>query len=128
MHVGPTQFLGSHFFTGRGFNQWRTAQKSRALVANDYRFVAHCRNVCPAGSTRTHDCGDLVDPGSRHGGLVIKNPSEVFAVRKHFRLKWEEGPAGVHEINTRKIVLYGDFLRPKVLLHRDWKIRPAFNG
>ena len=33
--VGAAQVLGRHLFTGRGFDQWRTGQKDRALVPDD---------------------------------------------------------------------------------------------
>jgi hypothetical protein len=59
--------------------------------------------------------------------LVVEDAAEVVAIRKNLVLAREVGAARVHEIDARQAVLCGDFLRAKVLLHREREIRSALH-
>ena len=67
-------------------------------------------------------------PRARHLRLVVEDPSEVVAVREDLGLEGQERPARVHEVQARQVVLRGDLLRAKVLLHRQGEVRAAFDG
>src|SRR5688572_6857320 len=51
----------------------------------------------------------------------------MIAVRENLRLQREEGASRIDKINTRQVVLKGNLLGAKVLLHRYREIRPALN-
>ena len=46
----------------------------------------------------------------------------MLAIREHLILKRQEGTAGVHQIDARKVILQGHFLRAEVLLHRHREV------
>ena len=52
----------------------------------------------------------------------------MFAIRENLVLQGQEGTTGVDEVNAREVVFSRDVLRAQVLLHRDRKIRAAFDS
>ena len=97
VHFAAAEFLGADHFAGGGFHQRRTAEKNRALVADDDGFVAHRRHVSAAGSARTHDHRDLRNASRRHVGLVEEDAAEMFRRRETLR----PGSAGARRPNPR---------------------------
>ena len=51
----------------------------------------------------------------------------MISVRKDVGLERQERPSGVDEIDAGQVVLLGDLLGPKVLLHGQRKVRPALD-
>ena len=49
MHIGTAKRFGIDHFAGGGFYQWRAAEKDRALILDDHRFIAHRRHISTAG-------------------------------------------------------------------------------
>ena len=86
MHIGTTQFLGSHHLTSSGFNQRRASEKNGALFLHNNRLVSHGRHIGTARSARAHHRSDLRDIARRHIGLVKKDASKVFPVWEYFVL------------------------------------------
>ena len=127
MHIRAAEFFSGDVLSRCGFDQWRAAEKDRALVLHDDGFIAHRRNIGAAGRARSHDRGDLIDPFGRHDGLVVEDAPEVLAIRKDFRLERKKRAAGVDQVNARKMVLQSDLLRAKMLLYRDREVRAALD-
>ena len=118
MHVGAAELLGAHDLARRGPHQRRSAQKDRAGVFDDHRFVGHRRHVRAPGGARTHDRRDLRDALGRHRRLIVKDPAEMVAVGKHLVLKRQKRSAGVDQIDAREPVLPGDLLCAQMFLDR----------
>ena len=123
-HAGQTrvdvtapQIFRTHYFTRSGFHQWRATQENRALVLHDDRFITHRWHIGTTSCTRTHHHSDLWDAFSRHIGLVIENTAKVIAIREHIILVWQVRTATVNQVNTRQVILLGDFLRAQMLFH-----------
>ena len=93
MHVTTAQVFGRDDLTNRGLDQRRATQKNRALVFDDDGFVAHGGHISAAGGARPHDDGDLRDALRAHVGLVVKNTTEMIAIRKHIVLVRQVGAA-----------------------------------
>ena len=127
VHVGAAEFLGRHFFAGRGLHQRRTAEKDRAGALDDDRLVRHRRHVGAARRARSHDDGNLRDPLGRHARLVEEDAAEVIAVGEDLRLQRQERAAGVDQVDARQPVLEGDLLRAQVLLDGDRVVGAALH-
>ena len=128
MHVTAAEGFRIHLLTGRRLHQGRPAEKYRALVAHDDRLIAHRWNVGAACGAAAHDQRDLRDAARGELCLVVEDPPEVVAVREHFILQRQKGAARVDEVQTGQRVLERDRLRAQVLLHRERKVGPAFDG
>ena len=87
MHAAATERFSIDNLTGRRFDQWRPSQENSALIANNYRLIAHGRNVSTAGRTGTHYDSDLRDILCRQARLVIEDAAKVLLVRKHLFLQ-----------------------------------------
>ena len=61
VQVAAAELLGRDHLAGRGLDQRRSAEKDRALIANDHGLVAHRRHVRAAGGAGAHHAGDLRD-------------------------------------------------------------------
>src|SRR5215470_17472845 len=105
MYLGPAELLGGDHLAGRGADQWRPAEKDRALPAHDHRLVRHRRDIGAAGGTRAHHQSDLRDTGGREARLIIEDPSEMVAVGKDLVLRRQKGPARNDEIEARQSIL-----------------------
>ena len=127
MHITAAQVFCTDHLTGCRFDQRRATEENRTLIFNDNRFIAHRRHICPAGGTGTHNDCDLRYAFGRHICLIVKNPSEVIAIRKYFILIRQIGTTGIHQINTRQVVLLSNFLRAQMLFNRHRIIRTAFD-
>ncbi len=128
MDLGAAQVLRRHLFPGGGLHQRRAAEEDRAGALDDDGLVAHRRDVGAAGRARTHDQGDLGDPGRGHPRLVVEDPAEVVAIGKDVGLQRQEGSAAVDQIDARQPVLECDLLRPEVLLHGHGVVGAALDG
>ncbi len=128
VHVGAAELFGGDLFTGRRFDQRRTAEENRAVPFHDDRFVAHRGNVRAAGGARTHHRGDLRDALARHARLIVEDAPEMIAIGKDLGLQRQERAARVDQINARQMVLLGDLLRAQMLLHRHRIVRAALDG
>ena len=128
MDVGAAELLGGDLLTGGGFHERRAAEKDRAGVLDDDRFVGHGRHIGAAGGARAHDRGDLRNAFRRHARLVEEDPAEVIAVGKDLGLQRQKRAAGVHEVDARQAVLQRDLLRADVLPHRDRVVGAALDG
>ena len=125
--VGAAQLLGRHDLAGRGLHERRTAQKDRSLLLDDDRLVRHRGHVGAARGARAHDDGDLRNAFRGHRRLVVEDPAEVVAIRKHVDLVREVRPARVDQIDARQAVLAGDLLRAEMLLDGERVIRAALD-
>jgi hypothetical protein len=128
MNVTATEVLGADLLTSRRLHQRRPAQENRALVAHDDGLVAHGRHIGPARGTRAHHHRHLRDALGRHVRLIEEDATEMVAVGKHVVLLREKCPAGVDEVDARQVVLFGDFLRPQVLLDGHRVVGAALHG
>ena len=127
MHIATTKCLGVDHLAGGRFHQGGSAKENGALVADDNGFVAHRGNVGSAGRAGTEHGGYLRDALRRHAGLVVEDAAEVVAIRKHFILFWQKCAAGIHEVNTWQMILFGHFLCTQVLLDGERVIGAAFD-
>ena len=118
MHVGTAQLLGGDFFPGRRLNQRRAAEKNRAVALDDDRLVGHRRDIGAARRAGTEHGGNLGDAFARHTGHVVEDAPKMVAVGKDVGLQMEKGAARIDEIDAGQAVLFGDDLRPHVLLDR----------
>ena len=128
MHLAAAQFFSGDYFASRRFDQRWAAQKYRALIFDDDRFIAHRGYIRATGCARTHHTGDLRNVLCAKICLVIKNAAEVFFIGEHFILERQKCTAGIDQINTRQIVLHGHFLRAQMFFHRQRIVRSAFDG
>ena len=110
MDIGATELLGAHFFPGRRLHQRRAGQKYGAFAAHDDALVGHGRHVGAASGARAHDHGDLGDAARQHVRLVVEDPPEVLAIRKHLVLVGQIGATGIHKVDTGQAVRLGDLL------------------
>ena len=99
--IRPAELLGCHVLAGGCLHQRRTAEEDRAGSPDDDGLVAHRRDVGAPGGRRTHDQGDLRDPGRRQAGLVVEDPAEVITVRKDVGLQRQVGAAAVDQVDAR---------------------------
>ena len=67
-------------------------------------------------------------PCRRHLRLVVEDAAKVPLVRKDLVLHRQEGAAGIHHVDARKIVLPRDVLRAQMLLHRQRIVGAALDG
>jgi predicted permease len=116
VHVGATELLRGHVLPGRGLHERRAADENRAGALDDDRLVAHRGHVGAACGARAHHRGDLRDALSGEPRLVVEDPAEVVAVWEDLVLERQEGPAGVHQVDARQVVLFGDLLRAEKAL------------
>ncbi len=128
MHVAAAQRLSVHALTGRGLHQRRAAEKNGALLAHDDRLVAHCGNVGTACGARTHHHRELRYSESRHLRLVVEDPAEVLAIRKHLVLERQERAARIHQVDTGQAILECHILRAQVLPDSDRIVGAALHG
>jgi hypothetical protein len=126
--AGAPELLGSHVLARRRFHQGRPAEKDGSRPVHDHRLIAHRGNIGAAGGAHPHDRGKLGDPRGAQDRLVSEDAAEVIAIGKNLRLERQERSPAVDEIDAGKLVLQGDLLRSKVLLHGDGVVRPAFHG
>ena len=49
MQLTAAELLGGHLLAGRGFDERRSAEKDRPLIADDHGLVAHRRDVGTPG-------------------------------------------------------------------------------
>ena len=127
MHIAAAQVLGAHDFAGGGLDQWRAAQKDRALVAHDDALVAHRRHIGATGRATAHDHGNLGDALRAEVGLVEEDAAEMVAVRKHLVLVRQVGAARVDQVDARQAVLLRDLLRAQMLLDRQRVVGAALD-
>ncbi|GBF25296.1 hypothetical protein MnTg02_00326 [bacterium MnTg02] len=127
VHITATKLLGGNFLARRRLHQRRTGEKNRSLVLDDNRFIGHGRHVSAACRARAHHHGDLRNAFRRHVGLIVKDASEMVAVGKHFVLVGQICAAGIHQINARKFILFGNLLGAQMLFDRDRIIGAAFD-
>ncbi len=125
--VGAAEFLRAHDLAGCRFDQRRAAEKNRALLAHDDALIRHRRDVGATRGAGAHDDRDLGDPGGRHGRLVVEDPAEVLAVRKHLVLVRQIGAAGIDQVDAGQPVLAGDLLGAQMLLDRDRVVGAALD-
>jgi hypothetical protein len=126
--ISPAQRFGIDDLAGSRLDERRPAEKDRALVAHDDRLIAHGRHVGAACRARAEHRRDLRDPERRQARLVIKDASEMVAVRKYLVLARQERPARIDEIDTRQMILLRDFLCPQMLLHGQGIVSTAFHS
>ena len=127
MHLSTSELFSGHDLTGRRLHKRWTPKEDGALIANDHRFVAHCRDVGTARSARAHHRRDLGNRLLRELCLVEEDPTEVIAVWKHLVLLRQKRTAGVDEVDARQPVLESDLLSTKMLLDGDRMVRPALD-
>ncbi len=65
---------------------------------------------------------------SGHARLVKEGVTEVFAVRKDFRLQGQERAAGIDQINAGQMVLLCDGLSAALFLHGQRIVGATLNG
>ena len=93
MHIAAAQLFSRDHFAGRRFHQWRAAQKYRALIFDNDRFITHRGHIGTTGCARSHHAGDLRNPFCGQVGLVIKDATKVFFVWKYLVLQGQKSPA-----------------------------------
>ncbi len=62
-------------------------------------------------------------PSAESLRLVIKDPAEIEAVGKDFRLAGKEDSPGIHEVHARKLVVERDLLRADMFFYRLFHVR-----
>jgi hypothetical protein len=87
VHVGAAEFFRRHFLTGRGFDEWRTAQENCSRALDDDGFVGHCGNIGAARRARAHDGGNLRDAFRGHQRLIQEDAPQVVAIREKCRVE-----------------------------------------
>ncbi len=127
VQVSPAELLGADDLAGRRLHQRGAAEEDRALLAHDHRLVAHRRHVGAAGGAGAEHGGDLRDAGGRHRGLVEEDAAEVLAVGEDLVLLWQEGAAGVDQVDAGQPVVQRHLLRAQVLLDRQRVVGPALD-
>ncbi len=128
LHLGAAERLGVDRLADRRPHQRRAGEEDRAGLLDDQRLVGHDRQVRPAGHARTHDRGELVDPGRRQPRVVVEHPAEVLAVGEDLVLQRQEHAGRVDQVDQRQPVLQGDLLGPEDLLAGDREPRPGLDG
>ena len=128
MQIATAERLGCHHLTSGRLHQRRAAKEDGALVAHDDALIGHRGDVGTASGARAHHHGNLRDARRRHIGLIVENPPKMVAIREHLVLVRQIRPAGIDQINAGQIVLLRNLLRAHMLLHRQRKIRAAFDG
>ena len=119
MGIAATQRFSIDILAGSLFHQRRTGQKDGPLPCNNNRLVRHGRHIGTPGRAGSHDHGNLRNTGCAHPRLIIKNASKMVAVGKHLVLTRQVGTAAIHQIQAGQMVLQRDFLRAKMLFHRQ---------
>ncbi|ENN86135.1 hypothetical protein RHSP_33009 [Rhizobium freirei PRF 81] len=127
MDIAAAEILGRDHLPRRRLDERRTGEKDRPLLLDDDGFVGHSRHIGAACRAGAHDDGNLRNAGGRHIGLIVEDAAEMIAIRKDFVLVRQVGATGIDEIDAREIVLRGDLLRAKMLLHRDRIVGAAFD-
>ena len=128
MYVRAPQLLGADDFTGGRFYQWRPAEKNRALVFHNNRFVRHGGKVGAAGCARAQHCSNLGNAHGGHTGLVVEGVTEVLAVGKYLFLQRQKGTPGIHQIDAWQAVFLGDGLGAALFLDCQRVVGAAFYG
>jgi len=65
---------------------------------------------------------------SRKARLVIEDAPKVLLVRKNLVLAGKKRATRIYEVNTRQLILFGDFLRAQVFLDCNRIVRPTLHG
>ena len=128
MNVTATEVLSADHLTRRGHHQRGAAQENRALVAHDDSLVAHGRHIGSARRTRAHYHRHLRDALGRHVRLIEEDAAEMIAIWKYLVLLREKCPTRVDKVDAGQVVLFGDFLRPQVLLDGHRVVGAALHG
>ncbi len=126
--VGAAELFRRDHLARCRFDERRSAQKDRALVADDDALVRHRRHISAARRARSHHDRDLRNALRRHLGLIVEDAAEVALVGKDVVLLRQECAAGIDHVDARQAILARDVLRTKVLFHRKRIIGPALDG
>ncbi len=127
VEIAAAQILGADLLARRRLYERRSGKEDGALIAHDYRLVAHCGHVGPARGAAAHHAGDLRDAQRGHIGLVEEDAPEMVAIRKHFGLVRQVGAAAVDQIDARQPVFLRNLLRAQMLLDRHRVIGAALH-
>ncbi len=127
VQIAAPEVFRADRLAGGGLDQRRAGEKDRALLLDDDRLVRHRGHVGAARGAGPHDDRDLRNSCRGHARLIVEDPAEMLAVRKHFGLVRQIGPARVDEVNARQAVLRRDFLRAQMFLDRHRIIGAAFD-
>ena len=128
VHITTPQIFRADHLAGGCFYQRRAAEENGSLVFDDDGFIAHGRHIRAACGAGSHHHRDLRYALGGHIGLIEEDATEVIAIRKHFILIRQVRTTGVHQINTRQIILLRDFLRTQMLLDRHRIVSAALDG
>ena len=126
--VGAAELFGGGDLAGGGSDEWWAAEEDGAGAADDDGFVAHGGDVGAAGGARAHDGGNLGDAEGAHARLVVEDAAEVVFIGKDVVLEWEEGAAGIDEVDAGEVVLFGDFLGAEVFFDGEGVVGAALDG
>ncbi len=128
VNIRPAQFIRRHFLAGSGLHQRRPAQKNRASVLDDDRFIAHRRHIGPTRRARPHHAGDLGDAQGAHLRLIVENAPEVIHIWEDLILHGQISAARIHQVDAGQAVFLGDRLGAQMFLHRHGEISPTLDG
>jgi len=128
MHVGAAQLFRRDDLAGGRLHQRRSAEENRALITHDDAFVRHRRDVGATGGAGAHHDRDLRNALGGHLRLIIEDAAEVPFIGENLVLLRQERAAGIDHVDAGQIVLAGDILGAKMLLHRHRIIGAAFDG
>ena len=127
MYVSTTKSFSTDLLAGGGFHQRRTGQKNGALTSYNNALIGHGRHIGTTGSTRTHYRSNLGNAPGGHISLIKENTAKVLPVWKHLVLPGQIGAAGIHQVDARQVVLFGNGLGAQVFFHRQRKVTAAFD-
>ena len=128
MHVSTAEFFRRNHLARGGLHQWRSAEKNRALIANDNALIRHCRHIGSPGSAGAHYDRDLWDPQGGHLCLIVEDTPKMPFVREDLILHRQEGAAGIDHVDARQIILPRDILGPKMFFYSQRIIGATLDG
>ena len=119
VEMSATEFFVGDNFACSGLNQRGSTKEDCTLSLNDDDLIRHGRDVGTTSRAGTHYHCNLRDTFGRHSRLIVENLAKMIFVGEDIILLGQEGTSRIYQVNAGQVVLFGNLLRPNVLLHSD---------
>lgn len=128
VHLSSSEVLSRDNLTSGGLDKRRTSKENVATALDNDRLVRHGRHVSTASGTGTENQRKLGNLGRGHAGLLEEDSSKMVVRGEDISLVGKVGSSRVDEVQTRQLVLHGDFLGSEMLSHGDGEVGASLDG
>jgi hypothetical protein len=114
VELGAAERFRVDNLAGRALDEIRAAQAHEARLFDHDQNIAERGKIGAAGDARSHHRGNLRHPEpAPHKRIIKENTARAVLSGKNTVLVREVHPRGINQIENRRAVAHGDFLRPQ---------------